>query len=148
MQLASPAFQDGTPLPLAYTCKGQGISPPLSIEGVPKGTQSLVLIMHDPDAIGGRDFLHWSLWNIPPGTATIPEGAVPDDAVQGMNDYPNATYGPACPPAGSGLHRYIFDLYALDITLHLPQGTKRAALENACNGHVLANARLVGVVSS
>jgi Raf kinase inhibitor-like YbhB/YbcL family protein len=148
MQLTSDAFQDGGTLPTDYTCKGKGISPPLTISDVPEGTASLALIMHDPDAIGGRDFLHWILWNIPPDTKTIPEGQVPAAANQGINDYPDASYGPACPPAGSGLHHYVFDLYALNTTLDLSAKATRKEVENAIAGHTLATARLVGTVQS
>jgi Raf kinase inhibitor-like YbhB/YbcL family protein len=148
MQLTSIAFQNGAALPADYTCKGRGVSPPLEIADVPEGAQSLVLIMHDPDAIGGRDFLHWTVWNIPPDTTCIEEGSLPDGAVQGTNDYPNQLYGPACPPVGSGLHRYIFDLYALDTVLDLPAGASRQELESAIAGHSVATAQLIGTVQS
>lgn len=148
MQLTSPAFQNNSTLPNDYTCKGRGISPPLSISDAPGGTQSLAIIAHDPDAIGGRDFLHWSVWNIPPDAESLPEGQVPGDARQGTNDYPGQTYGPACPPDGTGLHHYIFDLYALDATLELPAGAGRDDLEAAMSGHILATAQLVGTVQS
>ena len=148
MLLASPAFQHNTPLPVDYTCKGKGISPPLTISDVPAGTKSLALIMHDPDAIGGQDFLHWAVWNITPDVTEIGEGKIPVGALQGTNDYPGATYGPACPPAGSGLHRYTFELYALDVQLNLPDGTDRATLETAMKGHSIATVQLVGTVQS
>ncbi len=148
MLLTSPAFQSNSTLPNDYTCKGRAVSPPLMISQVPDGARSLVLIAHDPDAIGGRDFLHWSVWNIPPSTAAIEEGALPAGATQGTNDYPTQNYGPACPPAGSGLHHYIFDLYALDTVLDLPAGASRQELESAMGGHTLATAQLVGTVES
>ncbi len=148
MQLGSTAFQTNTPLPVDYTCKGKGVNPPLAIKAVPSGAKSLVLIMHDPDAIGGRDFLHWALWNIPPDTTEIAEGSVPNGAVQGTNDYPTQQYGPACPPAGTGTHRYIFDLYALDALLALAAGANRADLEKAIKNHVIAVAQLIGTVAS
>lgn len=148
MQLTSAAFQNGAALPADYTCKGRGVSPPLAIADVPEGAQSLALIMHDPDAVGGRDFLHWAVWNLTPDTARIDEGRLPAGAVQGTNDYPNQVYGPACPPAGSGLHRYVFDLYALDTVLDLPAGASRQELEAAIDGHTLATAQLVGTVQS
>ncbi len=148
MQLSSTAFRDNSPLPVDYTCKGRAVSPPLTIADAPAGTQSFVLIMHDPDAIGGHDFLHWSIWNIPSTTQDIPEASVPDGATQGTNDYPTNQYGPACPPAGSGTHRYIFDLYALDIMLDLPQGANRQTLEAALKGHTLATAQLIGIVAA
>jgi len=148
MQLTSTAFDNNSTLPADYTCKGRGISPPLDITGVPDGTQSLALIVHDPDAIGGQDFLHWLVWNILPSTKTIAEGQVPSAARQGINDYPDQSYGPACPPLGSGLHHYTFDLYALNTTLDLSADTSRKEVEAAIAGHTLATARLVGTVQS
>ena len=148
MQLTSTAFANNSTLPIDYTCKGQGISPPLTISDVPEGAASLAIIMHDPDAIGGRDFLHWAVWNIPPTTSQIAEDSVPNGGVQGTNDYPNQIYGPACPPSGSGLHHYVFDLYALDITLDLPAGANRQELEKTLQGHAIATAQLVGTVQS
>jgi phospholipid-binding protein, PBP family len=148
MQLTSDAFENGGALPVDYTCRGRGVNPPLTISDVPEGTKSLALIMHDPDAVGGRDFLHWTVWNIPPDTTRIEEGSLPVDAIQGTNDYPNQTYGPACPPAGTGLHRYIFDLYALDTVLDLPAGASRQELEAAIRGHTLATAQLIGTVQA
>jgi len=148
MQLTSIAFQNGSALPADYTCRGRGVSPPLTIADVPEGTQSLALIMHDPDAVGGRDFLHWAVWNLSPDLTDIDEGQLPTGAVQGTNDYPNQMYGPACPPAGSGLHHYIFDLYALDARLDLPAGASRQELESAIAGHTLATAQLIGTVQA
>jgi Raf kinase inhibitor-like YbhB/YbcL family protein len=104
--------------------------------------------MHDPDAVAGRDFLHWTVWNIPPDTKLIEEGQVPTGAREGTNDYPDESYGPACPPAHSGLHHYTFDLYALNITLDLPAGAVRKDLEDSIAGHVLASAQLVGTIQS
>lgn len=148
MQLSSNAFQTNSALPVDYTCNGRGVSPPLSISGVPAEAQSLALIMHDPDAVGGRDFLHWSVWNLPPDTTAIDEGHLPAGAVQGTNDYPKQEYGPACPPAGSGTHHYIFDVYALDIVLDLPAGSSRDELEDVIKNHTLTTAQLVGTVDS
>lgn len=148
MQLTSPSFKHNNPLPLDCTCKGRGVNPPLTVSDVPSSTKSLALIMHDPDAVGGQDFLHWSLWGISPDTPVIAENSVPKQAIQGMNDYPNVAYGPACPPPGTGTHRYVFDLYALDTALELPEGTDRQTLEETLKGHILATAQLIGIVES
>jgi len=104
--------------------------------------------MHDPDAIGGRDFLHWAVWDIAPDVKEIAEGDLPPRAHQGTNDYPGIGYGPACPPAGSGLHHYTFDLYALDARIELPDGTDRQTLESIIQDHTLTTATLVGTIQS
>src|SRR6516225_6993214 len=50
------------------------------------------------------------------------------------------TGGP-CPPIGR--HRYFHKLYALDITLDL-KGATKAQIEPAMQGHIVANAELIG----
>lgn len=148
MLLTSTAFQSNTTLPVDYTCKGKGINPPLSIADIPAEAQSLALIMHDPDAVSGQDFLHWAIWNITPDTTEINEGILPSGVHQGTNDYPTVAYGPACPPAGTGVHHYIFDLYALDSHVLLPNGANRESLQTAIQDHIVATAQLVGIVES
>ena len=148
MQLTSPAFKTNGPLPVDYTCQGRGVSPPLAISGVPSGAQSLAIIMHDPDAVGGRNFLHWSVWGIAPNTTVISENSIPKGATVGTNDYPKTGYGPACPPAGTGAHHYTFDLYALDTPLLLPEGADRKTLEDTIKGHIISTAQLIGIVES
>jgi len=145
MDLASPAFSQDQPIPAYHTNKGEGVSPPLTISNVPPGTASLALVMHDPDAPHG-DFLHWTVWNISATTGVIPENKVPTGAVQGTNDYGKIGYGQPAPP--SDTHHYIFDLYALNIELDLPAGASLKQLQDAMEGHVVTQAKLVGTVSA
>lgn len=145
MQLTSPAFKDGEMIPEVYTCKGQGINPPLAIAGVPAESKSLALIMHDPDAPSG-DFLHWLVWNIPIQTATIAENSVSDGAVQGKNASGTNKYIGPCPP--SGTHHYKFDLYALDDNINLPDSSSREDVESAMSSHVLARSTLTGLFNA
>ncbi len=145
MELTSPSFAAGQPIPDAYTFKGIGASPPLRISGVPDGTASLALVVHDPDAPNG-DFVHWVVWNISATAAIITAGHVPHGALQGVNDYGRHGYGVPHPP--SGTHRYVFDLYALNSELDLPLTTSAAQLLQAIEGHEVATAQLVGTVSA
>ena len=145
MRLTSDLFQDNTPIPDTYTCKGQNKSPSLRIDGAPTGTVSLALILHDPDAPNG-DFLHWTVWNIDPTTSVFEEGTLPPGARQGTNGFGSIGYGGPCPP--SGTHRYVFDLYALDALLDVPEGADRQAIENTLRPHVISAARLVGLFSA
>lgn len=140
MQLKSSAFADGGSIPSKYTCDGQDISPPLQVSGVPDGAESLALVMDDPDAPTGT-FDHWLVWNIPPDTTDIPEDTEPE-GVQGRTDFGNLGYGGPCPP--SGTHTYRFKLYALDARLDLAEGARKANLESAMEGHILAQAGLNG----
>lgn len=145
MEIISPVFRDGSPIPPQYSCKGQNVNPPLNIFAVPDKTQSLTLVMHDPDAPNG-DFLHWLMWDIPPNTESITVNSVPIGAIQGLNDGGQTGYTGPCPP--SGTHHYIFDFYALDTTLDLPANSKMAEVIKAQSGHVLEHSALSGTFSA
>ncbi len=147
LMLGSPAFANNTALPAQFSCRGQNVNPPLVISNLPNGTKSLVLIVHDPDAVGS-DFTHWLLWNIAPETDQIAENSVPGAAVTGTNDSGKTGYHGACPPAGTGTHRYMFELYALDTTLNLPDTTKRPVLEQSIEKHILGHFTLTGLFSA
>ncbi len=146
MKLESTAFTENSVIPSKYTCDGANISPSLSWNSPPEGTQSLALIVDDPDAPGDI-FVHWVLYDLPPEIRHLP-GGIPSEAnlaeggVQGKNDFGNLGYGGPCPP--SGTHRYFFKLYALDRPLNLAAGATKNKLEAAMNGHILAAAELIG----
>jgi len=140
MKLTSPAFMHNTAIPSEYTCDGADLSLPLSISDVPASAKTLALIMDDPDApVGTWD--HWVVFNIPTSTKQIQKGTEPQ-GTDGKNSWGRTGYGGPCPP--SGTHRYFFKLYALDATLNLPQGSTKKDLERAMQGHILAQAELMG----
>ena len=140
MKFESSAFKQGQPIPKKYTCEGQDVSPPLVIQNIPEGTQSLVLIVDDPDAPSGT-FDHWIAWNISPETTSLSEGAnVPN---QGKNGFRDTRYRGPCPPPGKP-HRYFFKLYALKSMLNLPDGSSKAQVEKAMQEHVLEKAEFYG----
>lgn len=146
MQISSPAFGHNELMPAAYTCHGDDISPPLAFAGIPAGTQSLALIVDDPDAPDPAApkvvWEHWVMWNIPAEVSQIDAGTVPDGAIQGTNSWGRTDYGGPCPPIGT--HRYFFKLYALDTTLALGTSSIKADIEAAMQGHVLAQAEIIG----
>lgn len=141
MKITSSAFDSYQLIPAKYTCDGQDINPPLTIEGIPAKTKSLVLIMDDPDS-PSKVWVHWLVWNIDSQTKEIEENSVPAGAVLGMTDFGKPGYGGPCP--GSGTHRYSFRIYALDAVLNLEQGSGKTVLEKAMTGHILAQAELIG----
>jgi Raf kinase inhibitor-like YbhB/YbcL family protein len=133
-------------IPRYYTCDGDNVSPPLAWENVPEGTQSFALIAEDPDAPGGT-FTHWILYNLPPSLRWLPENVrrdptLPNGALQGFNSFRQVGYGGPCPPGGT--HRYFFRLYALDRQLELPPAAHKEDLLEAMQGHILAEAELMG----
>lgn len=144
-QLSSPAFADGQTIPDKYTAKGEDVSPPLSIAGVPDTAKSLVLYVHDPDA-PAKDWVHWLVWNIPAGTTDIAEQSVPSGGIQGTNDFVKTAWGGPAPP--SGTHTYRFELFALDTELDLPTTDRWLDAEQAMRGHVVGHAELTGTVTA
>lgn len=145
MNLTSPAFTQGQPIPVKFSCKGADVSPALAWTEPPAGTQSFVLIMDDPDAPVGT-WVHWVLFNIPSTTRSLPEAATfSDGSVQGVTSARSTGYHGPCPP--SGTHRYFFKLYALDIPLDLSSSADKKSVLAAMEGHVLAQAELMGTFS-
>ena len=146
--LESEAFEAGGTIPQRYTCDGEDISPAVTWSEPPAGTQSLALIFDDVDA-PGRTWIHWMIFDLPAGTRALPEGVPADPSVAGLgvhgaNSWKRVGYGGPCPPKG-GPHRYTFRLYALDTVLDLGAGADRAALDQAMEGHILAEGQLVGL---
>jgi hypothetical protein len=150
MQIASSAFAEGQSIARQYTCEGTDTSPPLAWSAVPEGAKSLVLIVDDPDApdpaAPRMTWVHWLLYNLPPTSTGLPEGVarggLPAGTLEGLNDWRRTGYGGPCPPIGR--HRYFFKLYALDRALPDLNRPTKPILEKAMQGHVLAEAVLVG----
>jgi Raf kinase inhibitor-like YbhB/YbcL family protein len=150
LALASTAFLHDGAIPVTYTCQGKDISVPLAWSGLPAGTRSLALIVDDPDApdpaAPKMTWVHWVLYNIPPGTDGLKEGVkstdLPKGTLEGRNDWGRTGYGGPCPPIGR--HRYFFKLYALDAVLPDLGTPDKQRLERAMKGHVLEKHELVG----
>jgi Raf kinase inhibitor-like YbhB/YbcL family protein len=151
LTLRSAAFTHGTSIPSQFTCDAENISPPLQFTGVPEGAKSLVLLMDDPDIpqvfkeqSGIDSFDHWTLFNIAPDTAEISQAG--SAGVRGANGSRQSSYTGPCPPREyePSEHRYFFRLYALDAMLDLPPGSSKAAVLAAMEGHVIAEAELMG----
>jgi Raf kinase inhibitor-like YbhB/YbcL family protein len=140
ISLSSPAFGHEQPIPMKYSCEGDNVSPPLAIDQAPASTETLALIVDDPDAPNGT-WDHWVVFNIPPDTTRIGEGDEPQ-GVPGSNSWDTTGYGGPCPP--SGQHRYMFHIFALDTTLELPEGASKADVLEALEGHVIDEAILEG----
>jgi Raf kinase inhibitor-like YbhB/YbcL family protein len=143
-RLSSPAFSNGSQIPSKYTCDGENISPHLVIHGAPQKTKSLALVLEDQDA-PAEHAIHWVVWNISPEVPELKEHAVPHGSVAGLNSQRKNAYSGPCPP--SGMHRYIFRLYALDTKLKLPEQSGKPELEEAMALHILATAELLGTYS-
>jgi Raf kinase inhibitor-like YbhB/YbcL family protein len=145
LSLSSAAFQDGKAIPDKYTCRGEDVSPPLSWDEPPAGTQSLALIVDDLDT--SRKFTHWVIFNIASDVRNLPEfvsgRSTMPGTLEGKNDFGKLGYGGPCPPSGKA-HRYRFTLYALDIALNLEAGVSKGQVLDALKGHILAQGQLIG----
>ncbi len=139
--VASEAFAEGEHLATKHTCEGSNVSPPLRWNQVPAETRSLAVVCEDPDAPDGV-FTHWVLYDLPPDTPRLPEGAAGLGKV-GINSFEKAGYAGPCPPP-SGSRRYVFRVYALDIASLGPAGLTKEQALGALDGHILAEGTLTG----
>jgi Raf kinase inhibitor-like YbhB/YbcL family protein len=150
LSLVSSAFTHGAAIPRRYTCDGDDVSPPLTWTDVPAGAKTLVLVVDDPDAPDPRapkmTWVHWVLYELPSTATGLPEGVasrdLPAGTREGVNDWKRTGYGGPCPPRGR--HRYFHKLYALDAVLGDLGKITKSRLDAAMQGHVLAQAELVG----
>jgi len=146
-QIKSSAFENGKPIPVKYTGQGKDVSPPLEWSNPPAGTKSFAIINDDPDAPVGT-WVHWVIYDIPANVTKLPENVpaketLPDGSKQGLNDWGRVGYGGPMPPPGKP-HRYFFKIYALDTVLNLKPRATKAELLKAMQGHILAQAELMG----
>lgn len=151
LSLTSPAFENGGSIPSEYTCDGTNQNPPLSINNVPEGTKTLVLVMDDPDipeavkqSAGIEKFNHWAIYDLPADTTEIATGQ--NIGASAMNSAGQAAYTGPCPPTQyePKEHRYVFRLYALPGPLNLIKTPTLDELEAAAKGSALEKAELVG----
>jgi Raf kinase inhibitor-like YbhB/YbcL family protein len=143
IELTSPAFAAGQPIPAKYTCESNETSPPLRWADVPDGTKSLALLVEDPDAPGGT-YTHWTVYGIPPATRRFEEGKAPPGSTQGENSFGDDRYGGPCPPKGDRAHHYVFNLYALRADLGLDANAKPDDVRAAIKKQAVARGRLIG----
>lgn len=150
LTLTSGAFEDQGAIPTRYTCDGADVSLPLQWSGLPAGTKALALIVDDPDAPDPNapkmTWVHWVLYDIPPGTNGLPEAVTPSELPtgtrEGTNSWKRTGYGGPCPPIGR--HRYFCKLYALDTQLPDLGHPNAGRLQQAIEGHVIGEAQLMG----
>jgi Raf kinase inhibitor-like YbhB/YbcL family protein len=148
MIITANVFARNGRIPQKYTCEGSNVSPPLAWSDVPPGAKSLVLIVDDPDAPDPAaprvTWVHWLLYNLPAGSTGLPEAvqSLPNGTREGMNDWQRLGYGGPCPPIGR--HRYFHKIYALDVALPDLEKPNKKKLEQAMQGHIIAEAQLVG----
>ena len=147
IELKTTSFAPGGFIPRRFTCEAADVSPALTWTEPPAGTQSFALIEDDPDAPSGT-FVHWLVYDLSAAYRQLPEGLsrseqMPGGGRQGTNDFSRTGYSGPCPPPGRP-HRYFIRLYALDAKPNLRPAATRRELEAAMQGHILAQAELMG----
>ena len=149
LTITSPDFTDGGALPVSATDDGAKTSPSLQFGGIPAGAQTLALVVEDVDSPTPAPLCHLLAWNIAPTSSGFPVGAFDKTegssaATLGKNSFLHSSWLPPDPPAGHGVHRYCFQLFALDRRLDLEEGAGRGALAEAMAGHVIARGMMIG----
>jgi Raf kinase inhibitor-like YbhB/YbcL family protein len=153
--LTSSDFKNKGRIPMAqvfnnFGCTGGNVSPALSWKGAPANTKSFALQIYDPDAPTGSGFWHWVVFNIPPATTSLAEGAsgksMPAGAIESRTDYGISGYGGPCPPKGKP-HHYWITLSALDVPAieGADANTSAAVIGFNLHFHTIAKARLLGL---
>jgi Raf kinase inhibitor-like YbhB/YbcL family protein len=159
MTLSSSAFRNQRPIPAQYTlnlfgCTGTNRSPALNWSGAPVGTKSFVLTLFDLDEHGTPSgWWHWVVYDIPPTTTGLAADAgaaggrgLPHGASLGRVDTGHVSYDGPCPDRGTGVHRYLFTLYALNVDrLPVPEAASGAMVSYTVRQYTLAKATLIGL---
>ena len=150
IDMKSLAFADHAPIPAQYTADGNGLSPPLQWVGVPQATASMVLIVEDADAPLPQPLVHAIVVDLQGGDGALAEGALesPDHEGTGYragrNSYLQTSWLPPDPPPGHGLHRYAFQLFALEVQPDFSASPGRDEVLNALRAHAIASGCLIG----
>jgi Raf kinase inhibitor-like YbhB/YbcL family protein len=136
-------------LPDRHSAYHANISPPVRWTSVPD-VRSWALIVEDPDAPQEEPFIHWMIWNIPGELMSLPEGIgnqarpiTPNGAVQGRNGHQGYGWFGPWPPAGHGVHRYYFQVFALNDHIEMGADTELKELLNALKGRTIAKGEAV-----
>lgn len=150
IEVESPAFAYNAMMPARYTADGEGMSPPLEWRCVPTDAEAVMLLIEDADSPTPQPLVHAIVWDLPGADGTLPEGALPTDRcdpdsdAMGKNSYFTPTYLPPDPPPGHGAHRYVFQVFALDIAPRFDRPPGRATLLARIRDHVIAKGLLIG----
>jgi Raf kinase inhibitor-like YbhB/YbcL family protein len=148
--VTSLAFADHAPIPGRYTADGAGLSPPLQWSGVPAQASSLVVLVEDADSPTPQPLVHAIVVDLPAADGGFGEGALPsaghlaDGFKVGRNSYLQAAWLPPDPPPGHGVHRYVFQVFALEAGAAFDETPGRDAVLEAIREHGLASGCLVG----
>jgi Raf kinase inhibitor-like YbhB/YbcL family protein len=137
LTVTSPAFTEGGPIPVRFTCSGAGERPEIDWTAATPAA-AYAVVVDDPDAPGG-DFYHWVVLDLPAGATKVAAGALPP----GAHELRKAAWSAPCPP--SGTHHYRFTVYALSKATGLGAGTPLTDAFDAIDRASVAQGRLTGL---
>jgi hypothetical protein len=149
--LSSKSFKDGGKIPVEFTkaAGGENRSPQLSWENPPQGTKSYVITCIDINPVA-RHWVHWMIINIPAKVNSIAAdasgGSMPKGVKELDSSFRSRGWGGPMPPPGTGVHHYVFTIYALNTTT-VPRPRRRLsekALLRLIEGKVLGKASITG----
>jgi len=153
-EVTSEDVADGAAIPSRFRAGGDDVSFELSWSGAPASTQSFAVTVHDPDAPTGSGFWHWAVFDVPPAVTSLPRGAgnpggpLPAGARQLKNELREVGYTGAAPPQGTGVHRYVVVVHAVDVPhLDLDPEATPGVLGFTLHFHTLARAVMVPTAS-
>ncbi|MCP3966875.1 MAG: YbhB/YbcL family Raf kinase inhibitor-like protein [Lentisphaerae bacterium] len=116
--LRSTTFDNNGWIPEKCARAGGNVSPELHWENAPRGTKSFVLAVIDVNPVAQR-WVHWMVINIPASYSRLSEGAsyqnMPPGSRQLKNSWEQDTWNGPQPPPKTGVHIYVFTLYALNV---------------------------------
>lgn len=145
LDVSSGSFARGGPIARRHAVEGGSILPALRWSAPPASAKEIVLLVEDPDAPLPKPFVHWLMFGIPPVVTEIPEeGPVPIGAVQGKASTGDVGYTGPNPPRGHGVHRYHFQVFAIDTRLMCGAGASRDEIVDAMKDHVVAWGETIG----
>ncbi len=147
LQVQSRSFEHQHSIPVAHTADGEGRSPELNWEWLPYATESLVVVIEDPDAPSLEPLVHAIVVNIPPAARSLREGALgePRALHMGRNSYLRQTWLPPDPPPGHGPHHYLFQVFALRLGAAFSNAPGRQEVCEILGYFAIAAGRTAGV---
>jgi Raf kinase inhibitor-like YbhB/YbcL family protein len=153
IDVRSGAFAPGATIPVQYTADGIGFSPPLAWIGMPLNTASIAMIVEDADSPTPHPLVHAIVVNMGVDDAQLEEGALNSPDHQGVglqvgrNSFLTQAWLPPDPPPGHGIHRYVFQVFALHSGTAFSQVPGRHELFDAVKARAIAGGYLIGTYS-
>jgi Raf kinase inhibitor-like YbhB/YbcL family protein len=148
--LSSNSFKHNTMMPIKYTKYSSNISPELKINNLPEKTKSIILLVSDPDSIkvAGKRWIHLFINDL--SKEKYLQGELNQEQNIMKNDFNNNTYDGPQPPKNTGVHKYIFEVFALDKNIEFDKHTNYTYDEiiEKINNNLISKTQITGLFSN